>query len=371
MYGVKKDENDRERSDDVGSQTAPPPWSVRAEVTIRHGGAQTISDSLQSTVGTSSTTMTDSTNGVRMIYRWNTGQPSPNNNKSAASASTTTTTTTNTQSMVGGIIPPNSYGFQRGNILFTSTPPPRGQQQFGTFTIPRPLSSIKDDDPCRPSMNRGFNDSGYNSERFSPHSYSSLPSRRTYQQYNRRCKSTCNIVLAAFDPKRSPSYDEPITTTTRSLTKEPLSKSTTLEDHDRSSWNYHRTTSSNYHHHQHQHHLHHPPPHHHNHHLQQQQQQQQHVSARSRFSTVPEVCEDCSEGSTASPFTTHFCTRVLEKTASKVTTISKDASSQTTDIESRTSTISSTSRTGRVRRKALDIQLADELQKRKKVYIRT
>nr|KAF7398264.1 hypothetical protein H0235_016272 [Vespula pensylvanica] len=344
MYGVKKDEDDRSRSDNVGSQTAPP-WLVRAEVTIRHGGAQTTSDSRQSPVGSSSTTMTDS-NGVRMIYRWNTSQPSPN---------TPSTTSTSTTQSMGAMIPPNSYGFQRGNILFTSTPPPRSQPS-GSFTIPRPGSSTKDD-TC-PSRNRGFTDSGYNSERFSPHSYSSLPSRRSYQQYNRRCKSTCNIVLAAFDPKKSLINDE--STTTRSLTKESL-KSSTLEP-DRSSWHYHRTTSSNNHHHH----------HHHHHHLQQQQQhqhqqqqQQQHVSARSRFSTVPEVCEDCSEGSTASPFTTHFCTRVLEKTASKVTTISKDASSQTTDIESRTSTISTTSKTGKVRRKALDIQLADE-QKRKK-----
>ncbi|KAI4499213.1 hypothetical protein M0802_005796 [Mischocyttarus mexicanus] len=350
MYGGGKDkENDQKRSVDAAgrcSETpAAPPWLVRAEVTIRHGGIQTNSNSGQSPVGASST-VTDS-NGVRMIYRWNAGQSNINPpSTTTAAATTTTTTTTTVPSMTSsmGTIPPNSYGFQRGNILFTSTPPPRSQPS-GYFTIPRSGSSIKDDSSL--SRNRGFNDSGYNSDRFSPQSYSSLPSRRSSsQQYNRRCKSTCNIVLAAFDPKKNLTNDEFITT--RSQTgKEPL-KFSTLEA-DRPSWNYHRMPS---------HH------HHHLHHHQQQQQQQQHVSARSRFSTVPEVCEDCAEGSTASPFTTHFCTRVLEKTASKSTTISKDASSQTTDIESRSSSLT-TSKTGKVRRKALDIYLADE-QKRKK-----
>lgn len=343
MYGGEKEkEDDRKRSQDADarcSETAaatapqpPPPWLVRAEVTIRHGGIQTNSDSGQSPVGASST-LTDS-NGVRMIYRWNTSQPNIN-------PPSTTTTTTAVPSMTPsmGTIPPNSYGFQRGNILFTSTPPPRSQPS-GSFTIPRSGFSMKDDSNL--SINRGFNDSGYNSERFSPQSYSSLPSRRSSQQYNRRCKSTCNIVLAAFDPKKNLSNDEFITT--RSQTREPL-KFSTLEA-DRPPWHSHRMAASHHHH------------HHHNH------QQQQHVSARSRFSTVPEVCEDCAEGSTASPFTTHFCTRVLEKTANKRTTISKDASSQTTDIESRSSSLT-TSKTGKVRRKALDIYLADE-QKRKK-----
>ncbi|KAK2585747.1 hypothetical protein KPH14_010358 [Odynerus spinipes] len=319
MYGRKEDEDDtvaRKRSQE-GSQ-APPPWLVRAEVTIRHGGsAENTSDSRQQPVGRSST-VTDS-NGVRMIYRWNTSQPSP------LPPSSNTSTTSAIPSIA--TIPPNSYGFQRGNILFTSTPPPRSQPS-GSFTIPRSGSSLNEDSTS--SKSRGFNDSGYNSERFSPQSYSSLPSRRPSQQYNRRCKSTCNIVLAAFDPKKC--LGTVVSPSGSSQTKEAY-KFTTLQS-DRPSWHY---RASSHH---------------------------QHVSTRSRFSTVPEVCEDCAEGSNASPYTTHFCTRVPEKTASKTTTISKDASSQTTDVESHASSLV-TSKIGKTRRKALDIQLADE-QKRKK-----
>ena len=65
MYGRQGDSNNTQ------------PWSVRAEVTIRHGTPVT-SESSQAPVGISST-VTDS-GGVRMIYRWNTtsqSSPSP------------------------------------------------------------------------------------------------------------------------------------------------------------------------------------------------------------------------------------------------------------------------------------------------------
>ena len=120
------------------------------------------------------------------------------------------------------------YGFQRGNILFT-TKPPTDRTTYG-----------------------------------------SLPTRRTLQPYNRRCMSTCNIVLSQDNPSPSRCHH----TVTLSC-DEPSSRS-------------------------------------------------QH----------PEMCEICSGGGRsptaarrAHTFTSHFCTRVPDKT-----TGSKDVASQTSQI---------------------------------------
>jgi hypothetical protein len=78
---------------------------------------------------------------------------------------------------------PKSYGFQKGNLLFTSTPP---RKSFN-FT------------EANTNTNRlGVQDSGYGSDLLSPNSFGScLPPRRPVQQpYNRKCRSTCNIVLS-------------------------------------------------------------------------------------------------------------------------------------------------------------------------------
>lgn len=255
------------QGDNSTNNTPPPPWLVRAEVTIRH--PVTSSDQ-----GTSST-ITDA-NGVRMVYRWNTTQPN-----TVPIMSTTSTTATSA--------PSSSFGFQRGNITFTSTPPPR-PTPVGSFTIPRSRQAAEDSFRS-PATN--VSDSGYNSEQFSPQSYSSLPSRRPSQQYNRRCKSTCSIVLSTVGLEDKDKKVE-------------IDKS---KENSRSSgsWQYR-------------------PAH-------------QHAFPRYHFTTVPEVCEDCAEGSGSTGFTTHFCTRVTEKTVNKSTAISKDASSQTTDVESKSSSV--------------------------------
>ncbi|XP_072767640.1 uncharacterized protein [Anoplolepis gracilipes] len=264
MYGRQ----DNSAGDDGASQV--PPWLVRAEVTIRHGDTVT-SETVQMPPGT---TTTADAGGIRMICRWNTSEPSPS------------LTTPTVPSSSGG------FGFQRGNILFTSTPPERPSQRSSddrSYTLPRSSSSGNDD------LSGGrANDSGYNSERFSSRPYSSLPTRRPSQQYNRRCKSTCRIVLSTANPEKITSSGE-----------------------SADSW-HHRTSSYQ-------------------------------RFSRQQFSAVPEVCEDCAEGSASSAFTTHFCTRVAEKTTSnRATAISRDAASQTTDIESvRSSSTVKSSRTGR------------------------
>lgn len=255
-----------------GGASQVPPWLVRAEVTIRHGDTVT-SETVQMPPGT---TTTADAGGIRMICRWNTSEPS----------NSTTPTTEAFPSSSGG------FGFQRGNILFTSTPPERPSQRSSddrSYTLPRSSSSGNDD-----SSRGRANDSGYNSERFSSRAYSSLPARRSShnQQYDRRCKSTCRIVLSTANPEKSASSAGSV-----------------------DSW--------------------------------QRRPSYQRFSQQ-QFSAVPEVCEDCAEGS-ASSFTTHFCTRVAEKTASsRATGISRDAASQTTDIEStRSSSTVKSSRIGR------------------------
>ncbi|XP_014482443.1 PREDICTED: mucin-19 isoform X2 [Dinoponera quadriceps] len=261
------------RQDDSGGDDSQvPPWLVRAEVTIRRGNATT------SETVPAGTTVGPDTAGIRMICRWNTSEPDSTATPAAPAAASP---------------PLGGFGFQRGNILFTSTPPER--PSAGSYTLPRSGSSGNDDSI---SSARGrANDSGYTSEQH-PHAYSSLPTRRPSQQYNRRCKSTCSIVLqqqSAADGKSSPSSRSP-----------------------RDSWQHRRQLFPRY-----------------------------------PFSAVPEVCEDCAEGSAASSaFTTHFCTRVAEKSANRAAaaTASKDAASQTTDIESARSS-STLSRGSRVRRR--------------------
>jgi len=286
MYGHQDNSGD-------GSSSQVPPWLVRAEVTIRHGDAVT-SETVQMPPGT--TTTTDA-GGIRMICRWNTSE---SNSTSTPTSATTSNAFLSSSSTAGG------FGFQRGNILFTSTPPERPLQRSsnGSYTLPRSGSSGNNDS----SSSRGrtnVSDSGYNSEQFSPHTYSTLPTRRPSQQYDRRCKSTCSIVLS-----------------TAGADKLNPEKTTFAESS--------KTTSS----------------------VDQWHRRASHVFSRHQFSTVPEVCEDCAEGSASSIFTTHFCTRVAEKTtnSSKATAISKDAASQTTDIESVCS--SSTVKSSRIRRKS-------------------
>lgn len=290
MYGRQDNSGD-------GGSSQVPPWLVRAEVTIRHGDSVT-SETVRMPPGT--TTTTDA-GGIRMICRWNTNEPT--------NSTTTSTPTSATSAFPSSSNSAGGFGFQRGNILFTSTPPERPSQRppGGSYTLPRSGSS-GNDDSISSKGRANVSDSGYNSEQLSSQTYSTLPARRPSQQYNRRCKSTCSIVLStAGADKPNP---------TERTTSAESSRTIPFVDQ------WHRRPSH------------------------------QHVFSRHQFSTVPEVCEDCAEGSTSSAFTTHFCTRVAEKTAnsSKITAVSKDAASQTTDIESVRS--SSTVKSSRIRRKS-------------------
>ncbi|XP_076649459.1 uncharacterized protein LOC143357107 [Halictus rubicundus] len=275
-----------------------PPWLVRAEVTIRHS-TPTTSESGETPVAVSSS-VTDAS-GVRMVYRWNTSQSPP----PAVSASSSS------QSIPSGSS--SSFGFQRGNILFTSTPPPRPSPGF--YTIPRSGSSGNEESLS--SRGRGVSDSGYNSE-YSPQTYSSLPTRRPSQQYNRRCKSTCSIVLSAVD----------VTDGSRKETSGKIATSESTKHSYDHSWRHHST---------------------------------QHVFSRQQFTTVPEVEEEES----ASVVTTQLS---KDKVATQTIAVSKDAASQTTDIECRESSSTVFSKS-KVRRKAAAGLLPFDEQKKKKQEI--
>lgn len=112
-------------------------WSVHAEFTISHPRSD------PENLPQAHTEQAD--NGVRMTYTWTSSQGS---NAWSAPPSTSSDGAP-------------KYGFQKGNLLFTSTPP------------------------------RRVHDSGYGSDLLSPNSY-----RRPVQPYNRKCRSTCNIVLS-------------------------------------------------------------------------------------------------------------------------------------------------------------------------------
>lgn len=129
----------------------PQQWSVRAEFTISHPGIDDPNAAPQ-------THSQRDENGVRMVYQWPPCTPSHHPGSSGT-----------------------GYGFQRGNMTFTSTPP-----------SPRPTSL--QDPRCQDQTSRFHQDSGYNSELFSPNS--AAPSTSAVPPFNRRCRSTCSITLS-------------------------------------------------------------------------------------------------------------------------------------------------------------------------------
>lgn len=163
MYGARND------------QQQPQQWSVHAEFTISHDG---LND--PSTVPQTRTEQDE--NGVRMVYTW-TSQP-PTNQE------------------------PPTYNFQRGNLLFSSTPPKRNY-------VETPINR----------MGLNVQDSGYGSDLFSQNS------SKTIQPYNRRCRSTCSIVLSTnFDTKEDTAPSCARTQSLRCQTPTLRSERTTLTD---------------------------------------------------------------------------------------------------------------------------------------------
>nr|CAD7429592.1 unnamed protein product [Timema monikensis] len=244
-------------------------WSLHAQLTISHNHP---TDAHLPPPPTK-TTAEDGAK-VHMEYSWGTcSQTTP-------SVSTMTTSTAGNRPC---------YGFQRGNIVFTTRPPPRDVSWLRSQT-------------CGTSTQHGttVRDSGYSSEQTSPGSYTTLPARKPVQPYNRRCKSTCSIVL----------NQTPLVTKC-----EHTNNSIYYNDLD------HHSTPL----------------------LQEDTSLVKPDSCSIR--PISETCEVCEGGRSpttarraagANLFTTHFCTRVPEKAAISTSQASKprkDAASQTSDLQ--------------------------------------
>ncbi|XP_060535748.1 uncharacterized protein LOC132707809 [Cylas formicarius] len=140
-----------------GTRPEPSPprqWSVHAEFTISHPGAN---DPVN--LPRTSTERDDDTGGVRMTYSWtaNDGDDKP---------------------WAPPPPPPPDWcarGFQKGNLFFTSTPPSRLTGDVAS---------------------KVHESSGYGSDVLSPNSLGGTLPRRPAQPYNRKCRSTCNITLS-------------------------------------------------------------------------------------------------------------------------------------------------------------------------------
>lgn len=245
-------------------------WSVHAQLVVHHGNSKT--QPKPEPIRTQS-----NDGGVRMEYCWEPG--------------------INSIWETSGTRPARpSYGFQKGNLLFTTSPPQCGINRITEFskgssqTFPRypaksqdgnkpgknlSRSPVTTSDTIPDSPQRPVFDSGYASEKFN-----TLPTRRPPQQYERRCRSTCSITLSCDVP-----CDKTVNRT-QSLRSPSLCSKCNLyrvDDH----------------------------------------------------SNNGNVCEECrgtsKRASRAHTFTTHFCTHVLNDDQEKNI---KDAASQTqNDIE--------------------------------------
>lgn len=236
-------------------------WSMHAQLTVSHRCPPD---------GAAPPPEHDSS-GVRMQYMWG-GEP------------------TSPPPSSSNIPPRTCYGFQRGNILFTTRPPPREPQSAPSTTHQLGATHLLD--------------SGYSSEQVSPGSYASLPTRRPSQPYNRRCKSTCSIVLSGTEHQGVASASM----------RPNVDYSDACKCGDPTCF-HHRHTS--------------PLPSH------------KDVTPRSSdFTPLPEICEVCgggksptavTRGSAANTFTAHFCTHVPERVSRDLDKPSQDVASQTSD----------------------------------------
>lgn len=134
-------------------------WSIRAEFTVApHGICIPEKNCLTSTIQDKS--------GIRLSYCWRSNE---NNNNIG--------TTTNYGSTGNNLCKPIEY--QKGNLTFTSTPPCR---------LHTPTTS---------GGNFEYHDSGYGSDLMSLNSLTSGTSQSPSNMNNRKCRSTCSIVLCS------------------------------------------------------------------------------------------------------------------------------------------------------------------------------
>ncbi|XP_018336025.1 uncharacterized protein LOC108744656 [Agrilus planipennis] len=152
----------------------PEEWSLHAHVTITHPGINDLTPTPQTR------TERDENGSLRMVYTW-TSDPLASETKWNSSTEPQQNPFQQQE---------QSREYRKGNIIFTSVPPRRNAESQPKFYQ---------------------KDSGYSSELLSPTSFasSSLPRKPVQQPYNRRCRSTCSIVLSTtFHQDQQPSTDD-------------------------------------------------------------------------------------------------------------------------------------------------------------------
>lgn len=240
-----------------GSSETPRRLSMHAELTISNN-AQTDGNALPATHNEQDGSI------VRMIYTWTTNSTQEPHLNSFRNVPTTNQPEQDVRSNA-------SYGFQRGNMVFTSTPPHRDIN----FNPNRLGTSVQD--------------SGYNSDHlFSPNCsfYSQNNPPRRPVPYERRCRSTCSIILSTdIGPDDTIIQNPPQTQQFQQCPRtRPRCQSSNLNDADsccRESFCRHTETRQN--------------------------------------SPLFFSCDECktnqniTKNDTTNTFTTHFCTKVSEK----------------------------------------------------------
>lgn len=197
------------------SDRPPQQWSVHAEFTISHPGASDPRNPPR-------TGTIHDEKGVRMLYTWSANENvSPLKNASASTGNSTPTpwsamltpnysrNATSSRSLQDS---DRMYGFQKGNLFFTSVPPRRNplvsvdsSSCLGVNTYKPNRLSHNVDNNNRFGLNVGsdnrlcVNDSGYGSGLFSQ---SVLGGKKLNEDHSftRKCRSTCSIMLSN-DPK--------------------------------------------------------------------------------------------------------------------------------------------------------------------------
>lgn len=201
------------------SDKSPQQWSVHAELTISHPGASDPRNPPRTG------TVLDE-KGVRMLYSWTANEsitiPTNIPWTSSVNRSPTPWSATVTPSYPTNALSPRSqpehdrlFGFQKGNLFFTSEPP-RRNPLINANIDNRLASSAYNQN--RLGLNVGsnnrlgmgsnnrlaVNDSGYFSGMFSPNV---AEGKNDDPAYARKCRSTCSIVLSN-DPKTSQSRSQ-------------------------------------------------------------------------------------------------------------------------------------------------------------------
>lgn len=178
MYGgSEQDEKEQNTESNENSRSVlPQNWTVHAEFTISHDGPaeQGIGPPIAHTEQ-------DENGAVKLVYRWTSVQTHPTVDEQCNTKLSTDT--------------------QPSNFLFTSTPPKKqtSKQNAGGYVrnILNKFAASKDTQQQQHGISSGYSSEQLMSPNGNSNSIHNGNNQRFIQPYNRRCKSTCSIVLSS------------------------------------------------------------------------------------------------------------------------------------------------------------------------------